>query len=147
MKGWGWAFRRGNVAQSTDSLVPLADIKGSAEGCHLQDNTGRKPVLSRMLVIDNTSTLPQVPVCVHVCVFAFLDEWVSSLTLCVRELWVQCRFSMSFDIETNFQYWLLGSGASWHHDYTLKPHTSLVLSLLFIYCVFAWMWGPSEPRI
>lgn len=43
-------------------------------------------------------------VCVHVCVFAFLDEWVSSLTLCVRELWVQCRFTMSFDIETNFQY-------------------------------------------
>lgn len=82
MKGWGSAFRCGNVVQSTASLVPLADIKGSAEGCHLHDNTGRKPVPSRALVIDNTSTLPQVPVYVHV--FAFLDEWMSGLTLCVR---------------------------------------------------------------
>lgn len=56
-------------------LVTRLDIKGSVERHCLHDNTGRKPVLlSRALVINNTITLPQVTVCMHVCVLAFLDE-------------------------------------------------------------------------
>lgn len=64
--------------------LPFADIKGPAERWRLHDDAGRKPVLlSRALVIDNAIALPQVAVCVRVCVFAFQDESACSLTLCL----------------------------------------------------------------
>lgn len=57
--------RRSVVQSDRSPLVTLEDIKGSVERHCFHDNTGRKPaLLSRVLVINNAITLPQVTVCV-----------------------------------------------------------------------------------